>query len=278
VHPHADFGNMHCMNADLSALLHLLQNLIRIGTIAEVKGAKVRVRLGPTLTTEWLKWATRRAGSTRTWSAPTVGEQVIVFSPGGDLTRGVILPALYSREFDAPESSDSIHITHYPDGAVVQYDHAAHALTALLPGGTATITADKVTSNAPSTICTGDLTVMKNLIVMQSATVSGATALNGGLALAVQGTVKISEDVLAGCHHTGEACARRRQGRRIPYHRHPDHLSMSTYRRKQGRHQTENRPVILATRKYVDDQIIILAQSERPQGRHRHWALPSASI
>ncbi|MED5613331.1 hypothetical protein [Janthinobacterium sp. P210005] len=40
------------MNADLSDLLRLLQNLIRLGTIAEVKGAKARVRLGPTLTTE----------------------------------------------------------------------------------------------------------------------------------------------------------------------------------------------------------------------------------
>ncbi|WP_116743620.1 phage baseplate assembly protein V [Janthinobacterium sp. 78] len=196
------------MNADLSDLLRLLQNLIRLGTIAEVKGAKARVRLGPTLTTEWLKWTTRRAGSTRTWSAPTVDEQVIVFSPGGDLTRGIIVPALYSQEFDAPETSDTIHTTHYSDGAVVQYDHAAHALTATLPGGTATITADKVTSNAPSTICTGDLTIMKNQIVKQSTTVEGATTLNGGVnakagaaggvAMAVQGTIKASEDVLAG--------------------------------------------------------------------------------
>ena len=145
---------MHCMNADLSDLLRLLQNLIRLGTIAEVKGAKARVRLGPTLTTEWLKWATRRGGSTRTWSAPTIGEQVIVFSPGGDLTRGIMLPALYSQEFGAPESSDTVHTTHYPDGAVV-HDHAAHALTATLPGGTATSTANKVTSNAPSAIGTG---------------------------------------------------------------------------------------------------------------------------
>ena len=118
------------------------------------------------------------------------------------------MPALYSQAFDAPETSDTIHTTHYSDGAVVQYDHAAHALTATLPGGTATITADKVTSNAPSTICTGDLTVMKNLIVKQSTTVEGATTLNGGVnakagaaggvAMAVQGTFKASDDVLAG--------------------------------------------------------------------------------
>ncbi|MGK5070571.1 hypothetical protein [Janthinobacterium sp. RT4P48] len=61
------------MNADLSDLLRLLQNLIRLGTIAEVKGAKARVRLGPTLTTEWLKWATRRAGSTRTAERAAAG-------------------------------------------------------------------------------------------------------------------------------------------------------------------------------------------------------------
>ena len=172
---------MQCMNADLSDLLRLLQNLIRLGTIAEVKEAEARVQLGPTLTTELLNWSTPSAGSTRIWSAPTIGEKVIVFSPGGDLTRGIVVPALYSQEFDAPESSDIIHTTHSADGVVVQYDHAAHALTATLPGGTATITANKVTSNAPSAICTGDLSVMKNLIVKQSTTVEGTTALNGGV-------------------------------------------------------------------------------------------------
>ncbi len=119
-----------------------------------------------------------------------------------------ILPALFSQAFDAPELNQAIHTTHYPDGAVVQYDHAAHALTANLPGGTATITADKVTSNAPSTICTGDLTVMGNLLVKLATTVNGATTLNGGVnakagaaggvAMAVQGTIKATDDVLAG--------------------------------------------------------------------------------
>ena len=130
------------MNADQSNLSRLLQNLIRLGTIAEVEGAKARVQLGPKLTTEWLNWITQRAGSTCTWSAPTVGEQVVVLSPGGDLARGVSVPALFSKAFDALETSDAIHTTHYPDGAVVQYDHAAHSLTATLPGGTATIRDD----------------------------------------------------------------------------------------------------------------------------------------
>lgn len=131
----------------------------------------------------------------------------MVLSAGGDLARGVILLALFSKAFDAPETSDAIHTTHYPDGAVVQYDHMAHALTALLPGGTAAIIADKVTSDAPSTICTGDGTSMGNLIVRKSARVIGVTALNGGVnakagavggvAMVVQETGKASFDVLA---------------------------------------------------------------------------------
>ncbi|NVI83555.1 phage baseplate assembly protein V [Janthinobacterium sp. BJB401] len=47
--------------------------------------------------------------------AHLVGEQVIIFSPGGDMTRGIILPSLYSQEFNTPDTSDSIHTTHYPD-------------------------------------------------------------------------------------------------------------------------------------------------------------------
>lgn len=66
MHPHADFGNMQSMNADLSDLLRLLQNLIRPGTIAQVRGARARVQLGPQLISEWLSWATLRAGTSRT--------------------------------------------------------------------------------------------------------------------------------------------------------------------------------------------------------------------
>ena len=42
-------------------------------------------------------------------------------------------------------------ITKYPDGAVIEYDHAAHALVATLPGGgTAKLVApDSVTIDSP---------------------------------------------------------------------------------------------------------------------------------
>jgi phage baseplate assembly protein V len=196
------------MTADLTEILRLLQNLIRIGTIAEVSGKTARVKLGPKLVTDWLKWTAQRAGDARTWWCPTVGEQVMVLSPGGDLTRGKIHASVYSAKFPAPENNPHIHTVHYSDGAFIQYDSKAHALTATLPKGSATINAIKVTLNTPETLCTGDLTVEKNLIVLETATVAGSSALNGGVnakagkaggaAMKIEGSVEASVDVLAG--------------------------------------------------------------------------------
>ncbi|WP_082814689.1 phage baseplate assembly protein V [Collimonas fungivorans] len=49
--------------------------------------------------TTWLRWVTHRAGDARTWWSPSVGEQVVLLLPGGDLTAGVILQAVYSDAF-----------------------------------------------------------------------------------------------------------------------------------------------------------------------------------
>lgn len=154
------------MNAELNELFRLVTNLIRFGTVAEVDyhTQRVRVQTGNNLT-DWRPWLTLRAGTTQTWCPPSVGEQVILLSPEGDLMQSVVFPSVYSEQFSTPSNNPSHHTVRYPDGTVVQYDSGIHQLTAVIPNGTATVTADQVTSNAPETICTGNLTVQKNLIV-----------------------------------------------------------------------------------------------------------------
>lgn len=60
-------------------ILRLLRNLIRIGTVSAIKldDGLCRVDTGNN-TTGWLHWLTARAGKTRSWNAPSVGEQVLV--------------------------------------------------------------------------------------------------------------------------------------------------------------------------------------------------------
>lgn len=202
------------MNADLTELYRLLHNLIRLGTIVEVDhaAALARVQVGK-LRTEWRPWSTLRAGNARTWWAPSVGEQVLFFSPGGDMAAGIIMPSVYSAAYPAPSDNPAFDTAIYPDGAVIQYDHENHALTATLPdNSSATVTASHVTSNAPETTCTGNLTVEKNL------TVNGYSALNAGLGVkpgkgggdtaVINGTMKATEDVVA----SGISLARHKHG------------------------------------------------------------------
>ena len=198
---------MQCMTADLSSdlseLLRLILNMIRVGSVVDIDcDAKlVRVQVGKNTPT-WRPWAVHRAGDAQTWWPPSIGEQVILLSPEGNFDNAVILPAMYSDQFQPPSNNPAHHTTRYKDGAVIQYDSAAHVLTATLPDGTSvSAVPGTVTSNAEDTVCTGNLTVEKNL------TVNGFTVLNagmnvkagkaGGPAAMVEGMIQATLDMIA---------------------------------------------------------------------------------
>lgn len=113
----------------LADIARRLDNLIRLGTVAAVDhaAARCRVQTGGLLTT-WLPWMAHRAGNTRTWTPPTIGEQVIVFSPSGEPGAGIVLTGIYTAAHDQPSASADEHVIDYPDGARIAYNHATGAL------------------------------------------------------------------------------------------------------------------------------------------------------
>ncbi len=129
---------------DFAALSRMIENLIRLGTIAAVDHAAQRVRvLTGDLLTGWLPWASPRAGADREWNAPTLDEQVLLFSPSGQTANGVVLTGLFSDLIPPNGDRDALHRTTYRDGAVIEYDSAAHHLRAVLPaGGTTELISD----------------------------------------------------------------------------------------------------------------------------------------
>lgn len=203
--------------ASLADLHRLLNNMLRLGTVAQVDHAAVRVRVkSGELTTTWLPWPAARAGDVRTWSPPSVGEQVLLLAPGGDLAQAVVMLGINSSAHPAPSSSPHVTLAHYPDGAVISYDHQAHALVATLPaGGTAELTAPgsvtvhspSITLDAAQTTCTGKLTV-QGLLSYQGG-MAGKAGAGGGAAATIQGTLAATVDVtangisLAGHKHGG---------------------------------------------------------------------------
>ena len=125
-------GILPAMHPDTAHLdtLRRLDNLVRLGRIAAVDhdAARCRVQTGGNLT-GWLPWLAQRAGTTRTWCPPTAGEQVIILSPSGEPAGGIVLTGLYSELVEAPSTTSAEHITDYPDGARIAYNHATGAMS-----------------------------------------------------------------------------------------------------------------------------------------------------
>ena len=185
------------MDTEFAELFRLLNNIVRYGTITGIDyaGTAVRVKTG-TNETNWLQWGVRRAGNVREWDPPAVGEQVIILSPGGNLSAGTVYPAIYSETSPAPASSPTLYRRVFPDGAVLEYDFGSHSLLASLPSGSiANITADEVIANTPITRCTGDLVVTGKAVIGQTLAVLGTDGTGASTSLA--GKLTVSDDVIA---------------------------------------------------------------------------------
>lgn len=119
---------------DFAALSRMLENLIRLGVIAAVQmePPRVQVKTGKLLTA-WLPWLALRAGADQEWDPPTEGEQVILFSPSGQLANGIVVTGLFSDHIPANGNRPGLHRRTYADGAVIEYDSVAHHLNATLP-------------------------------------------------------------------------------------------------------------------------------------------------
>ena len=161
--------------ANIQELARALRNMIRPGIIVEtdLNAGRCRVQTGG-MCTDWLQWLTHRAGRSRTWWAPSVGEQVLILA--------------------APSASaDALHIR-FPDGAVIEYEPETSALT--VSGiKTASVTASdsvtatvpvvmvkastRVTLDTPEVVCTNRL-ITGTLEVQKGGTMRGNIEHTGG--------------------------------------------------------------------------------------------------
>ncbi len=113
----------------ISELNRKVANIIRIGVVKEIdyEKAKVRVKIGEFLT-DWLPWITSKAGKDRDWSPPDIDEQVVVFSPLGELSLGVVLGGIYQEKYHAPENKKEINSVKIQDGTKFTYNQEKHHL------------------------------------------------------------------------------------------------------------------------------------------------------
>ncbi len=106
----------------------MLAGAIRIGVIQETDYDKCLFRVavndssGDNVLTDWLPMITTRANQDITWWAYEKDEQVVVLSPSGNLTTGVILGAIYQNKFRPNQNDSDIHRVDYGDGSWFEHD------------------------------------------------------------------------------------------------------------------------------------------------------------
>lgn len=179
----------------IQELARAIRNLIRSGVVTEVDTVQglCRVQSGGIQTT-WLNWLTTRAGRSRTWWAPSLGEQVLLLAIGGELDTAFVLPGIFSDDNSAPSASaDAWHVV-FPDGAVIEYEPETSALT-VRGIKTADVTASesitatvpvvlvkaetRITLDTPEVVCTNKLTTA-TLEVQKGGEMRGDIVHNGG--------------------------------------------------------------------------------------------------
>lgn len=127
----------------------LIGDILRLGTIetVDLAAGSATVRSGD-IVTPALPWL-EMAGHFRTWSPPSVGEQVLLLSPEADIGGAVIVRGLFSNTFPKLGATDD----HRIDGAsglsiVLKPD----GITISAPGGIA-ITGDvNITGTLTATV------------------------------------------------------------------------------------------------------------------------------
>ncbi|MBL5919771.1 phage baseplate assembly protein V [Lelliottia amnigena] len=169
---------------ETSVLAQQIARLIRFGTVHSVQASPPRCRVSfgidPVTNTEhktgWLSWSAMVDDTASEWRMPAVGASVMVLSPGGNTTGGLVFPAGYTDDRTPPSEEPGQHVTRYSDGAIVSYDTQAHSMAVSLPdGGTV-----KIIGPGGITL-DGPVTITKTLTVDETAEVKGNLSSGGDI-------------------------------------------------------------------------------------------------
>ncbi|OOF70661.1 baseplate assembly protein [Rodentibacter caecimuris] len=166
-----------------------LDNLIRFGTIDEVDytTARVRVKSGQILT-DFLPFITLRAGTTKTWSPPTVGEQCVILAASGEFTTACVLVGLYTQ--NSPSHSPDLHIIQFADDATIEYNQVSGRLNVV------GIKSAFINASEQIDIFCPTVNIKGNVNINGSLSTSGTSTTKGNIS--TQGSVTASGDIKGG--------------------------------------------------------------------------------
>jgi len=186
--------------AQLETSIRMIANGSAIGKVTAVDydTSFINVELDnePDLVLKRLPWTTQRAKGTKVYSAPKIGEKVLVVCPGGNLVNAVAVLGIIDSEDDYPEKGANIHRIDFDSEDFVRYDNAAremkfavaNKLEIATGSGTAVFKPDEIkftiggktiTLSGSGVAINGNTTINGNFTLTGNATITGNITLNG---------------------------------------------------------------------------------------------------
>lgn len=123
------------MSLPISDLFRRFENIIRIGTIADIdiNSKRARVNSGK-LKTNWLPWPANIGNNFLHWKPLRIGTQVVLACLSGDPAQAVIITTLYSQQIDAPNHEPHCDVIQFNDGTCINYNSITHHLQLTVAG------------------------------------------------------------------------------------------------------------------------------------------------
>jgi len=121
-----------------------MANTMREGSVAAVSGGLCRLRLGGSdeepFLSPWVPYA-QHAGALKIHTPPSLGQQMTLFSPAGDLRRGQALPFTWSDAEPAPSDAADLNVLTFGQ---VRVELAEDRILVRLGESEILVTADRV--------------------------------------------------------------------------------------------------------------------------------------
>ncbi len=166
------------------------RSLVRLGRVSAVDGATYRARVqwgeNEACQSAWVRWKTAAAGDVKIWLPPTIGEEVEITSPDGDMRNAYISGSFFNDDNPPPSSDLNKIIVLFKDGTRIEHDKSAGTMT--ITGLSQLIeTITTVITNAQTTH-TGDIINSGQLKQSGAAAFSGGISGGGGKSIDVNHT------------------------------------------------------------------------------------------
>ncbi len=109
---------LQVLAARVADLERRLANMHRHGSVAEVEGGLCRLNLGGTddapFLSPWVPYA-QIAGALKIHTPPSMGQQLTLFSPSGDLLQGIAVPFTWTDANPSPSDATDQHVLTFGD-------------------------------------------------------------------------------------------------------------------------------------------------------------------